>query len=145
FAVSAELSQLVDTLGGVNGLKQLVSIASNADPLSMVQSLLTQEQRNILLYSIIDDPATQETLLNDADVKRAIADYYFQGNDVDEIREVVAESFQPSPDFEQRKAENAEAYKVAAQQTQLAIFCDSAKEVANRYGIDLDNPKNEVA
>jgi hypothetical protein len=141
----AEVSALISTLGGVQGLQQLVAISAHENPAQLMNALLSPSQRNELIYSIVEDANVQHTLLNDPEVKQAISNYYFGGNNLDDIADAVAESYQPTPEFEARQAEQNKAQYEAARSVQLDVFHDSALEVASRYGVDLNDARNSVA
>ena len=142
---NAEVSALISTLGGTEGLQRLVAIASTEDPVALTNQLLSPEQQTQLLWNAVDNPLVQSQLLSDPDVQQFISDRFFNGVPLLEVAEAVADSnFAPDPNFEVRQAAREQAHADAAAHVQLTVFLDSGREVAQRFGLDLDSPENGV-
>lgn len=138
--VPPEVTELVELIG-IEGIKNLTEFISADNPID----LISPNQRENIVWSCIDDANVQATLLNDENVKQAISNHYFGGHDLDEVAAAVNASFQPTPEYQAQKAEREQLTNEVTRSTQLAIFHDSALQVANRFGLDLNDPKNQTA
>lgn len=133
----------VDLLGGVEvlrALKPLADLALNADAsaadvVRTLKEVMLPQHMEAVAWSALDNPATQEVIMNDPDVQQAISDRFFQGRSLEEVQsmmEVLGAEEESDPEKAEMKKQLASINE--SQRTEAAR---KQQEEANRRTDDL--------
>ncbi len=152
---------VVDALGGIevlNALKPLADLALNADAdaadvVKTLKEVMLPQHMEAVAWSALDNPATQEVIMNDPDVQQAISDRFFSGKSIEEVQSLM-ETLGAEEELDPEKAEmkrqiaainaaktSEEAQKQQTEATQRTqdlekrFYVDTAEEVLKRFNL----------
>lgn len=155
------IAEEVEALGGldvVKALKPLAELALNenaeaSEVVSVLKEFLLPSHMESVAWAALDNPATQEVVLNDPDVQAVISAKYFNGMSIEEVQSMLevlgaeeeadprlSEALKKVNSFENaQKQAAAQAEQAAASQRvqdlQKRFYVDTAEQVVKQFGL----------
>jgi hypothetical protein len=134
---SDDYRELFDEIGGAPVVEALTTLLNdeNAD----LTSVLHPSQIESVVWQALDSPANQELILQDPDVQRAIADAFFEGRDLQSVRELVDywadvevdQGYQQEREYQ--LAESQAKEEQIAYDLQERFFVETEQDIAERF------------
>jgi hypothetical protein len=151
----------VEQMGGIDLLKAIaplaeIAIDENADPATVVKTFretFLPQHMEAIAWAALDDPSTQEIILNDPDVLDTISQKLFNGKSISDVQaalEFAVEADEIDPEKAQLRkqladietSKKAEKEREAAQASDTRInefqkrfFVDTADEVVGQFNL----------
>lgn len=163
------MAEAVEQMGGievVNALKPLADILLNgaSDPSSVVTTLqqtLLPEHFEAVAWAALDNPSTQEIVLEDPDVQKIICEKFFGGRSMEDVKSalefagdatedpLVAEARKERDLFRNqiKAAEDQRTQQAADARTnelQKRFFVDTATEVVKQFNMEAPQGATEA-
>jgi len=140
--VETAVSELAEKLGGIAAVEALSNVLSN--PNSNLTEILPAEAVENLVWTALDNPAIQATVLADPAVLAAISNQLFFGHSVQNIQALLAQYQRGDGVSEQQLEAQAIAAETRVQNFQHDFFVSPVDQVVNSFGIDADNRTEEI-
>lgn len=140
----ASVESIVESLGGPVAAEHLAALLSeDAEPVETLSKILPHESIESLVWTALDNPQTQAVVLEDPQVREAIAQHLFNGYSIEDVQRAldyygVIDDPYVLEDFAEHDAqqkEYREACLMAEEDVRRTVFLNTGIEVAERFGL----------
>src|ERR1041385_4045874 len=125
------IDSIVESLGGPVVAEHLVALLSeDAEPVETLTNILPHESIESLVWTALDNPQTQAVVLEDPQVREAIAQHLFNGYSIEDVQRaldyygVIDDEYalQEYADIDTQQAEYREACLAAEEDVRRNVF-----------------------
>jgi hypothetical protein len=132
--VDSNQSEVIELLGGVEAASALGKVLS--DPSSDLAQILPSEQIESLVWSALENPATQAVVLQDPAVLAAISNQLFFGHSIQDIQSLLAQYQRGDGLSEEQLEQQHVESETRVQNFQRSFFTEGIDELVSCSGVD---------
>ena len=136
--VETSVSELAGKLGGLDAVEALATVINN--PNSDLSQILPAESVESLVWSALDNPVVQSTVLADPSVRAAISSQLLFGHSIEDVQALLNQYQHGSHSPEQLEAEYVAAETRVAE-FQKTFFTHDIDETVASFDLDESDPE----
>jgi hypothetical protein len=131
--VETAVSELAERLGGISAVEALAQVLDN--PNADLSQILPSEQTEALVWSALENPATQSVILSDPSVRATISSQLLFGHSIEDVQALLNQYQHGSHSPEQLESEYVAA-ETRVQDFQRSFFTGDINEIVDSSGVD---------
>lgn len=132
--VETAVSDLAEKLGGIKSIEALAAVLDN--PNADLTQILPAEAVEDLIWTAIENPATQAVLLQDSAVLAAISNQLFFGHSIQDIQALLAQYQRGDGLSEEQLEQQHIESETRVQNFQRSFFTEGIDELVSGSGVD---------